>query len=45
GNDRNIDALKNEATKWEIVAESRDLDVVELERWKEARRQWIEKDK
>nr|GFB24474.1 transposon TX1 [Tanacetum cinerariifolium] len=45
GNDRNIDALKNEATKWEIVAESRDLDVIELKRWKEARRQWIEKDK
>nr|GEW70920.1 putative RNA-directed DNA polymerase, eukaryota, reverse transcriptase zinc-binding domain protein [Tanacetum cinerariifolium] len=44
GNDRDIDALKNEATKWEIVAESRDLDVVELERWKEARIQWIEKD-
>ncbi|GJV59832.1 reverse transcriptase domain, reverse transcriptase zinc-binding domain protein [Tanacetum coccineum] len=44
-NDHDIDALKNEATKWEIVAESRDLDVVELERWKEARRQWIEKDK
>ncbi|GJZ70613.1 putative RNA-directed DNA polymerase [Tanacetum coccineum] len=44
GNDRDINALKNEATKWEIVAESGDLDVVELERWKEARRQWIEKD-
>nr|GEX99235.1 putative reverse transcriptase domain-containing protein [Tanacetum cinerariifolium] len=27
-----------------VTVESRDLDVVELERWKEARRQWIEKD-
>ncbi|GJX40683.1 hypothetical protein Tco_0255673 [Tanacetum coccineum] len=30
GNDRDIESLKNEAAKWEIVAESRDLDVVEL---------------
>ncbi|GJT97463.1 hypothetical protein Tco_1092981 [Tanacetum coccineum] len=44
-NDRDIESLKNEVTKWEIVAESRDLEVVELERWKEARRDWTKKDK
>nr|GEX79737.1 RNA-directed DNA polymerase, eukaryota, reverse transcriptase zinc-binding domain protein [Tanacetum cinerariifolium] len=38
-------SLKNEATKWEVIAESRDLEEVELDRWKEARKGWVEKDK
>nr|GFB45127.1 transposon TX1 [Tanacetum cinerariifolium] len=40
-----IKSLKNEATKWEVIAESRDLEEVELDRWKEARKGWVEKDK
>ncbi|GJW30187.1 hypothetical protein Tco_0047062 [Tanacetum coccineum] len=40
-----LEKLKSEATKWELIAESRDLDEGELERRKEARREWIEKDK
>ncbi|GJY57041.1 protein kinase-like domain, concanavalin A-like lectin/glucanase domain protein [Tanacetum coccineum] len=44
-NNKDIEDLKNEATKWELVAESRDLDVAELDRWKEARKGWLEKDR
>ncbi|GKG49041.1 hypothetical protein Tco_0513188, partial [Tanacetum coccineum] len=40
-----IERLKNEATKWELIAESRELDEIELDRWKEARKGWVEKDK
>ncbi|GJV28970.1 RNA-directed DNA polymerase, eukaryota [Tanacetum coccineum] len=44
-NNKDIKDLKNEATKWELVAKSRDLDVAKLDRWKEARKEWLEKDK
>ena len=44
-NNQHIEDLKNEATKWELLAESRELDEEELDRWKEARKGWLEKDK
>ncbi|GKA06924.1 RNA-directed DNA polymerase, eukaryota [Tanacetum coccineum] len=43
-NNSNSEDHKNEATKWEKMAEVGDLDEDEITRWKEARRRWIEKD-
>lgn len=43
--DKQIEELKKEATKWELLAETRDLDEVEMDRWKEVKLGWVEKDK
>ncbi|GJY46224.1 RNA-directed DNA polymerase, eukaryota [Tanacetum coccineum] len=41
----NPDSIFRDKLKNVKEAESRDLEVAELERWKEARREWIEKDR
>ena len=45
GDSQEIESLKKEATKPELIFESRDVDELELDRWKEARKGWLEKDK
>ncbi|GKB70878.1 hypothetical protein Tco_0932290, partial [Tanacetum coccineum] len=43
--DIDIDFFKDEAIKWESIAETRNLEEFELEAWKEARKSWLEKDR
>ena len=43
--DEIIDGYKRDAMRWEIEAESRQLDEVERSGWLVARRKWIDKDR
>ncbi|XP_071695013.1 uncharacterized protein [Rutidosis leptorrhynchoides] len=40
-----IKQAKNDASEWENVADSRDINDVECAKWLDARRHWLDKDK
>jgi len=42
--DREIDLLKEEVSKWEAMAELKNLLTKDLSEWLNARKQWLEKE-